>query len=294
MSIVMPLLTLVQIAVLSFYIPNLFYRFANTEISRYPESEYPLLYTLGTATRLARQRICKLLNAIAGALCFVGLVTGLVLQLDAVAWSNVLITCMLLQILPYVWSARWEIQVRRLRAKMPKPIIRKAELSPRRLADMVNPIALYLFFTVSAIVIGMTAYFMNTDLIKINKGLTVLTANVCFTAFIAYKVFFFLRNPREDPYAASKDELKKAQLQARACIVAGSIIVLSSLFSLFKSLNWLSPSQEIIFVAVFFSIFAQGALLRSAQLKLKKLESSDYGVFRRQLQELATGNSVST
>ena len=282
MSFILPLITLIQIGVLSFYVPRLFYRFANTEITRFPESDYPLLYTLGTETRLARQRICRLLNTAIGILCASAFVIGLVVQLDAVAWSNIITVFILLQIIPYALSEHWEKQVQRIRAKLPKPPVRKAELAPRRLTNMVNPLAFYSYLAFTIIIISATLYFVATEQIKLTKGLAILAANAGFCIFVVRKILAFLRNPRQDPYAARADEFRKAQFQANACLIAGSMIILSSLFSLFKTLNWLTPDQDFIFVAIFFSLVAQLALYQAARQRLKSLDNSDYSVFQQQ------------
>ena len=280
MSIVFVVLLIIQIGILSFYIPNLFHRFVHAEINRYPEAEYPLLYTLGTETRLTRQRLCTRFNWLMGTACVIVLLVGLFVKFTPLAWSNALIACMILQFLPYGLAEIWHKQVQQFRSQLPPPTIRRAVLTKRTLGGLVNPTLFYGLLALGLTINIITMILISDGTIKLTKGLAIMIVVTGFTLIAVYKTLSFVNKPRQDPIAANKDELAKAKIQSSGALAAGYIVNFSAVFALLKALNWISREQDEMFVAIALSIAIQLILYLVAKRRLTQLDTVDYSVYR--------------
>ncbi len=269
-----------QIVVVSIIVPHQYHRIVRREMSLYPEKDYPRLYTLGTQVRLKRQNLCLNLNHVTAVISFFVLAYGVFQAPSDRELVRLFSYCFLLQLSPYFLLAYWEWQVKHLRSKMPAPIIRTASLAPRQLSDIISPLAVVALVAAFCLVIVAAFYALVRTGANSNKFILILLVNTGFGVFALKRIFTMVRNPREDPYAANSDEMRKAQILARTYVITGLFIAFSSLFSLAKLSGWFDQDSAQIYFMQFLSLLYQAGLIYSVWAKKNKLKATDYSVFK--------------
>ena len=202
---------IIQILLLSYYIPSRFIKRINQVMIKYPESEYPKLYPQGIDYNKSRKDWFSWMNRIILALGFVSVWLfymwaeandGEINQMFPWAYF-------MLQMLPLMLLEQSGFrQIREMReADIRKK--RKADLTPRNFFDFVSPrlfgsaVMAYLLLVIFLFVIHDFDFSLGGK--PVLMSLIVLAGNVFFAAMIA----FILHGKTSDPYQDMHDRRLK-------------------------------------------------------------------------------------
>lgn len=280
MSLFIWALAFIQILVISIVVPTWIRQMNVAEMARYPESEFPLLYTLGTEVRLARQRLCQGLNYLSAIIC-IGIISWASRQHYSLSELSVYLSyCLLIQLLPFSLTDYWEWQVKRLRKQLHSSTVRKATLATRRLNDIISPYVVLIYCLLFALVVGVSLFLLATEQLSATKFFRIVLIN---TVYIIHTLFLLRRyylRPRQDPVASMGEELMKIKRIAWIYVGVGVFISFSSLMSLSKEFVAIDGETIKVLACVTTSLFMQAMFILSCLLRRQRLYNSDYSVYK--------------
>jgi len=226
-------LFLLQILLVSFYLPSRVSARLRWIFSTYPPSQYPKLYPKPIDHYERAQRIFRFLNGIIFVTGILILVALIVNRHDGDIDNAIVIGYFLAQMVPMalldVWSIRDFASMRNLDSRT----IRKAQLRPRRLFETISATAvvataaIYIAFVVLAIYVQQLD-FPGAD--GYSNIITVTATNILFTGIVLWSMYGAKMNPHE----AYEDRMLRIRATANTLMVVsvGATLFVTLFFAL--------------------------------------------------------------
>jgi hypothetical protein len=254
---------LTQIVLFSFLLPWLRWRRLVRIKHRYPLAEHPRLHRMFGATSGPAHHFTQILAPLIGFLGLSLLVWALRSATPPITLARWAYLFMLVQLVPFLPHLPLYLRVRRALRTQPPPVVRTAELSPRRITNYVSTLDIALALCGEGAFAIVCALYLPAFSGRILAGTVALVViNVLLLARIFYRLRGNLRFHTADTRMSTQDRKMIGSFQMRVLFryvtgysVLSSIVVLTGAGKVSDPVYvFVVPSLFIQMVFLFFSI----------------------------------------
>jgi len=268
-----------QLAVVSLYAPFGRERYYGELLRRHPIKAYPLLYPSGTAHWDFQRRVLRLLHLPIALGGFLALAYALINSASNETLSDLLVGCLLIQLLPWFLAIYWDLREERAFKFVPRPNVREAELTPRKLKSLISPWAIVLAVGLYLITAGMAMYAAFDEPQAWGQFSSMAIASAVLLGLIYWYFHKFMRTARNDPYELNDEYWAKARRSMRLIVLAvasASIVNLAGLIA--HTANW--PLEYDLYGRLIVSLLMQVVLIIENRWLWHQLDDKDFSVYR--------------
>lgn len=268
---------LLQIGIISAFIPRLIINRITDMMKNHPPAQYPKLYPMPQAHM---QKNMKHFMVINGLVVLIGLAilahaywTG---QKELLAWDTqgTLIVYFFLQLLPFMLLGLKGMKYHQMMRQIDKTSHRSATLQPRKLTDYVS-VSLLLVTAISALIMVLTIIYMHYHPFQGFAGLWNLLYMGGLNLFFLVMIFFQIRGKKSDPHQSSHDRTSQIRLISQVLVI-GWIAA-----NLFMTTNmWMSWGQLHELKDVVQSVYFTFIILLMSQTST--FQPQDYSVYQNE------------
>jgi hypothetical protein len=266
---------LLQIIVISAFIPRLINNRFKHMMKTHPPAQYPKLYPKSQAHMQKNMKLFIILN---GVVLLIGLailahayLTG---QKELLAWDTqgTLNVYFLLQLVPFMLLGIKGMKYHQMMRQIDQSSQRTAALAPRKLTDYVSVSLLWLT-AISALILVLTIVYMHYHPFQGFAGLWNLLYMGGLNLFFFVMIFFQIRGKKTDPHQSNHDRSAQIRLISQVLVI-GWIAA-----NLFMTTNmWLSWGQLHELKDVVQSVYFTFIILLMSQTST--FQPQDYSVYQ--------------
>ncbi len=265
------LVFLSQIVLLSYFLPRRMVNRINYIFETYPAAEFPRFYPL--PVKWYRQQLKNILR-----ISWVVLVLGIVLLAATIAdatnddYAGIVFAYFLLQSIPVMLLEVGVLKHSQMMQAKDSRRTRQADLTPRRISDVISPGMLSL---VALVYLGFVYFIMYVQQFDFSwfGGYTnivgITAVNLVFAIMVAWRLY----GKNRDPYQASVDRIREVRL------LANQLAFISIAATLFITLTislkmWDLHNLTQIAMSLYFQLIA------FASMKVMQVDEIDFDVYR--------------
>ena len=259
-----------QILVFSFYLPIKWHSNRASFLKKYPQSEFPNLFSQPIETEHKRLKLGRNMNLAVGVAGFVLLLNAWISSYSIADLEKMVLGFAMLQLVHIsVWGF-WDRQNVRLMNKYSQRKTRTTEFSARRLSDFVAPfyVGIAIIAYLATIVFGAYIYLNELwDADKLWALAALLIMNTVFGAALsAWGIFKGLYGKRQDPYLAHQDRMKQIE-RSVSTLVFTSIFYSVFIFVLCLIVVFdLAKDYTASITSIFMQVFLVFTILRTCRI----------------------------
>ena len=277
-TLVFYLVFLSQVLLISYFLPKKLLALQRHVADTYPPAEYPKLYPISLDRVRRTSRIYWHANLLVLSVGLALVALGVLHPSeDLLYWDNSLVQTLylLLQLSPLAIVQSTTIKYLKLMRKSDSRTTRKAELRPRRMADVISPAAIVLVTSVYLAFILFIVYVDQFDFPWFG-GYTNVVVITMMNLFFAAIVAWIVHRKNPNPYQATGERLRQDELVAQTMVfasVATTLSVAATITLACFELRHLEP--------VAYSLFCQ--LLTVVSFRAFRIDNVDFEVYRADL-----------
>lgn len=261
-----------QVLLVSLVFPRTIVRSMTHVLDNYPPSTHPRLYPRPVEHYERKRSTYRILNYMTLAIGFVVFAALTTADFDRKTYANAVFFYFLLQLAPLLWieySLRVELKLMR---ELNTRSVRSAELSPRRLFDVMSPMLLWSIVFVYLGFWVFVAWFRQFDYPWFGgylNNLIITAMNVFFASILGWQMY----GKKLNPHQTEEDRMRHTR---RLALLLGFISIAATLYAVMTIL--LSASEYREFQPFARSLYFQVIAFMSFQVY--RLDNSDFDVYR--------------
>ncbi|MFV0542311.1 MAG: hypothetical protein ACK5L8_01355 [Marinicella pacifica] len=253
---------LLQIGVISAFIPRLINNRFKQMMKNHPPAQYPKLYPMTQAHMQKNMKLFMILNSLV-------LLTGLAIlthaywtgQKELLGWDTqgTLTAYFFLQLMPFMLLGLKGMKYHQMMSQIDQSSRRTASLKPRKLTDYVSVSLLWLT-AISALIMVLTIVYMHYHPFQGFAGLWNLLYMGGLNLFFFVMIFFQIRGKKTDPHQSIHDRSAQIRLISQVLVIgwlAANLFMTTNMWMSWANLHELKDVVQSVYFTFIILLMSQ-------------------------------------